>query len=249
MGLFCLIFVANPKADISNLFEKTLMPGPLSKLHAELEEDCSQCHRLFNKEGQAERCVSCHDHENIERDIREKTGFHGKSPKVKNTPCRDCHTEHEGRGKDIIAFNEDQFEHRWTDFPLDKIHNDVDCVKCHLQNKPYHVAPRLCIDCHKKKDIHKGDFGKQCGECHRSKKWQRIDYDHDKSRFKLKLSHRDVECKDCHAKKKYKYQSRDCYACHRKDDKHKSKLGNKCKNCHNEKKWDVILFNHDRNTD
>ena len=39
-----------------------------------------------------------------------------------------------------------------------------------------------------------------------------------------------------------------CVSCHRKDDKHKGRFGDKCQTCHNAKAWDDVLFDHDRDT-
>jgi hypothetical protein len=147
-----------------------------------------------------------------------------------------------------VVFDRKNFDHRYTDFSLNRTHRDVSCDKCHLKDKPYHEAQGKCIDCHEKKDVHKGDFGKQCGSCHQGRKWKDVEYDHDKARFKLRFAHREAECKDCHPKLKYKYERRTCDVCHLKDDKHKRKLGLQCEKCHNEKKWTSIKFNHNKDT-
>ncbi|MDX8386568.1 MAG: cytochrome C, partial [Gallionella sp.] len=43
-----------------------------------------------------------------------------------------------------------------------------------------------------------------------------------------------------------------CFSCHKKDDDedgHKGKFGEKCESCHIEKDWDIIPFDHDKDTD
>jgi hypothetical protein len=39
-----------------------------------------------------------------------------------------------------------------------------------------------------------------------------------------------------------------CYACHKKDDIHRSGFGEKCETCHVEQNWKTLPFDHDRDT-
>jgi hypothetical protein len=47
---------------------------------------------------------------------------------------------------------------------------------------------------------------------------------------------------------RFKDAARDCYSCHKKEDKHKLKLGERCENCHNTRSWTLWNFNHDKRT-
>jgi len=40
----------------------------------------------------------------------------------------------------------------------------------------------------------------------------------------------------------------DCYACHKKDDKHKGRFSEACTGCHTEQDWKTLIFEHDRDT-
>ncbi|MDH5216982.1 MAG: hypothetical protein OEX19_04760, partial [Gammaproteobacteria bacterium] len=82
MTLLCVAVLGSARADIGNMFEQTLMPGPLSHPHEKLQKDCNSCHRLFDKKAQSKLCVGCHDHRNIKTDIDQSRGFHGKSTTV-----------------------------------------------------------------------------------------------------------------------------------------------------------------------
>jgi hypothetical protein len=56
--------------------------------------------------------------------------------------------------------------------------------------------------------------------------------------------HVTVACKDCHATSRYKDAPRDCFSCHKKEDRHKQKLGMRCETCHNSRAWTVWSFDH-----
>ena len=51
-----------------------------------------------------------------------------------------------------------------------------------------------------------------------------------------------AKCKDCHVTPRYLDAPRDCYGCHRRDDKHKLKFGERCQSCHNTRAWAVWDF-------
>ena len=234
--------------------EGVLSPGTLSQAHAKAEDTCDNCHTPFKKTGQDERCVGCHDHQDIGRDLAEKKGFHGK---IKNRDaCRTCHTEHKGREAKIVVLDEKKFDHEGTNYPLKDSHLKVECAKCHVAKVKFRDAKKLCYDCHKKDDDkngHKGSLGEKCGDCHTIKKWKDTFFDHDKTRFPLKDKHADpkVKCADCHPNNHYKNTPLACVECHKKDDDkngHKGKFGRKCESCHVEKGWKTIKFDHDRDT-
>jgi hypothetical protein len=78
-------------------------------------------------------------------------------------------------------------------------------------------------------------------------------FDHGRTRFALAGRHVTVECKDCHTgmpkSLRFRDAQRDCYACHKKDDKHKAKLGVACESCHNVRSWKSWDFDHNRRSD
>jgi hypothetical protein len=245
--------------------ESVFSPGELSQPHAKAESACDNCHTPFKKTGQDERCVGCHDHQDVAHDLVDKKHFHGRMKD--RAACRTCHTEHKGRGAKIIRmseteeFDEKKFDHGKTDFTLKDSHAKVECAKCHqVPGQPkakYRDAKANCYACHKKDDDgkkgHKGSLGEKCEECHTIKKWKDTFFDHDKTKFPLKDKHADpkVKCEDCHANNHYKHTPTACVECHQKDDDkkgHKGNYGKKCEACHVEKGWKTLKFDHDRDT-
>jgi hypothetical protein len=72
-------------------------------------------------------------------------------------------------------------------------------------------------------------------------------FDHDTTKFKLRNAHAasKVQCKDCHTSlKHYRNIPKDCYACHKKDDKHEGQEGTKCESCHGDRDWKTTTFDH-----
>ncbi|MEO8332328.1 MAG: cytochrome c3 family protein [Gallionella sp.] len=228
--------------------ESALMPGKVISGHAKLEAKCEECHVKFNKAAQSKLCKDCH--KEVGADVQNRKGFHGR---LEEKPCRECHTDHKGRGAKIVLLDTNKFDHEKTDFPLHGTHQKQDKVKCkdcHKQGKKYSEAPSACIGCHLKDDKHKGSLGKECTNCHTETNWKEAKFDHSKTKFALKGKHVDVKCKKCHAETptKYKGASMECVSCHRKDDKHKGNYGKKCENCHVDRSWKTIEFNHNKET-
>lgn len=226
-------------------FESLVMPGKLTEGHAKLEKECKQCHTPFQKAEQSKLCSTCH--KPIAADVVAKRGFHGISPTVQGKECKSCHTDHKGRDAKIAAFEEKSFNHTHTDFALRNAHEAIECKSCHREKVRFRDAPSTCLECHRKDDKHKGSFGEKCESCHIDKTWKEIRFDHDKTRFSLAGKHRDAKCDTCHANERYKDTPRTCVACHRKDDVHKSRFGEKCETCHRAEDW-KSQFNHAKQT-
>jgi len=245
-ALVLVMIGAEPALAID--FEKLLMPGDVIEGHAKYEGECTKCHERFSKKTQTQLCSDCH--EKIDNDIFEKKGFHGKEARVSKVECRVCHTEHKGRDANIVHLNKDTFDHKLTDFKLKGSHTAVACESCHKPKKLYREAPLKCYSCHKKDDVHDGSLGKKCQDCHTEKSWVgKNDFDHGDTDFPLKGKHEKVDCVSCHLNQDYKETPDSCYGCHSVDDNHNGRYGKKCKDCHSEKDWEKIHFNHDKDTD
>ncbi|MFV2055218.1 MAG: cytochrome C [Thiohalomonadales bacterium] len=237
------------KADVVDAMEKALMPGPLTKAHADLEEKCTECHEFFKQGNQRDKCLACHDHENIAKDIKQKKGLHGRMPEASEGDCKVCHRDHVGRDVSIIFLDEQTFDHKFTDFTLRGAHREVLCRSCHKKDKQYHQANKKCYDCHKEVEPHKGKLGKVCQSCHRESAWNDFQFDHSRTKFKLVGKHKGVDCRDCHPQERYLSIPKKCYACHKLDDKHKGRFGKNCKDCHKPSGWAKQVFDHDIDTD
>jgi len=186
------------------------------------------------------KCVSCHKKDDQDKGHRGELG----------EKCESCHNE---RG-----WKNSNFDHDDTKFPLRDKHKDAKCETCHKggisgPNAKLKVDTE-CVACHRKNDDekgHKGRYGDKCGTCHTAKDWKSSIFNHDKeTKYLLKGKHRETKCDACHLPEKgpiYKTKLENtCIACHKKDDKHKGQLGNKCESCHDEKKWKDAPFDHNK---
>lgn len=230
-------------APVHAQLESALSPGKLVEGHAKIEGECNQCHVRFDKNAQDKLCLVCH--KDVARDAEQHTGMHGR---IKRDACRICHTDHKGRAMNIAPFDQAKFDHTLTDFALKDSHLKPKCEACHTAGKKFRDAPVDCNGCHRKDDKHKGSLGPKCADCHTEVNWKEARFDHDKSRFRLVDKHVKVACTACHKTSDFKDAPLTCMGCHRKDDKHKSRFGEKCDTCHNAASWKEIIFNHDTAT-
>ncbi|HEY5602501.1 MAG TPA: cytochrome c3 family protein [Gammaproteobacteria bacterium] len=239
------------------------------KIHDADKRECKSCH-TDHKGREADIVQLDHevfDHSRTEFELR---GTHQsltcdnchKKPKFFRIPkydCIDCHEEDDShKGRMGRKCNNCHFEAGWlpanfnhdkTDFPLRNAHQDVSCQYCHV-NERYLKTPKNCYFCHYLDDVHKGDRGVKCHQCHHDEKWARIEFDHDKdTNFKLNGTHKTVLCKDCHEGNMFKEKTKTaCFACHEGQDSHYGKNGKRCDGCHTEKSWREIRFDHDKDT-
>jgi hypothetical protein len=228
------------------------------------EQGCRSCHRgkspadferfAFdpNKE-----CMSCHAHAKVHKDDEHPNG------KYKNSQCLQCHmnagdpTIRTGKDNRIVG---DAHGPNGA-FPLIKKHKDVPCADCHTGRdsrgktsfsglKPDCNAAGQCHE----DSLHKSTLGDGCMACHVSGVWDALKFDHDKpfpkdakgkvSSFPLKGEHKKNKCESCHPERKFTEAPTTCSAssCHKQDDAHKGRLGDKCEQCHVETGDNI--FNH-----
>jgi len=150
--------------------------------------------------------------------------------------------------------------------PLIKSHVKVEneCNSCHVRFSPK-GQDALCQECHKevRQDVlqHTGHHGRMkpaaCRSCHTDHRgrdakvadFDRKTFDHKQTDFVLRDKHVEVECAKCHvAGKRWAEAPLDCNGCHKKDDVHKGGLGAKCVDCHNERRWKDVDFDHGKKT-
>jgi nitrate/TMAO reductase-like tetraheme cytochrome c subunit len=189
-------------------------------------------------------CASCHTgHLYRVKLSQDCYACHKKDDKHKETLGKNCGNCHAERSWKEVT----KFDHNKSDFPLLGKHSKVECKDCH-KSALFKEAPKDCYSCHKKDDKHKETLGKSCGNCHTERDWKEVTkFDHNKSDFPLLGKHSKVECKDCHKSALFKEAPKDCYSCHKKDDKHKETLGKSCGNCHTERDWkEVTKFDHNK---
>jgi hypothetical protein len=195
--------------------------------HGDEKLRCSACHVPGRKYRDAPiRCEDCHARHDVHR------GALGKN-------CAQCHVEK--------SWNEAEFDHDTTKFPLLGKHLKAECKGCH-RDAQFQSTPRQCAACHGKEDKHKGSLGQKCESCHNERSWTTVRFDHDKdTKFALLGKHDAVKCSGCHTGKVFqKNVATTCVGCHRKSDSHKGGYGERCESCHSDKGWKVLSFDHAR---
>ena len=244
--VFAAAFLAAAPLAPAQVLDAVVMPGKLIEGHAKLEAACDNCHKRFDKAAQARLCLDCH--KDVAADAAVKRGYHGRSADVRGKPCRECHTDHKGRAAGIVELDTAKFDHAVTDYPLRGTHAKpgLDCKSCHAAGKRWREAPGECVECHRKDDTHKGSLGPKCADCHAESTWKDPRFDHGTTKFALEGKHAGARCKACH-EKGYKETPKECASCHRKDDAHKGRYGDRCETCHDARNW-ANHFPHDTRT-
>lgn len=224
----------------ASVLERALMPGEVAAVHAETEDDCKACHVSFERAGQTDRCMACH--EDVGTDVRARSGFHGR---LADTTCANCHPDHGGRDARIVDLDAQRFDHRATDFLLLGAHAKTGCTDCHAPDRKHRDAPSACVACHADDDRHEGEFGRDCDECHAASDWKTVEFDHARTGFGLLGAHRETPCEACHVEPAVERKLDDaCNACHARDDVHRGGLGSDCERCHVESDWKTARFDH-----
>lgn len=133
---------------------------------------------------------------------------------------------------------------------------EKNCSNCH-KSFAKAAQSRLCLDCHKEiaTDIsrkvgahgRRTDVGKQeCSHCHEDHKGRKVDvigldpqtFNHALTDFLLDGAHKTAACLGCHAAgKKHRNAPTECVSCHKKDEPHQARLGDKCQACHETSAW------------
>ena len=244
MMLLAPMFISPQSARATTLERLLVMPGPVIEGHAEIEDDCTACHTKLSDDPQYELCVVCH--KNVGRDLEEGLGYHGRLPSAQRRECATCHTDHEGRDKDIVALDEATFDHSMTNFVLLGAHEEAVCTDCHVPNRPHRQAETTCIGCHRDDDTHNGQLGEACNDCHTVNDWQEAKFDHNATSFPLTGRHENVVCSACHLSEVFTEVGTTCADCHREDDVHKGRNGEQCADCHVTSSWSKVTFDHQR---
>jgi hypothetical protein len=210
-------------------FDHSKTGFPLIGRHREAK--CESCHTDKDYNKTPKQCYSCH------RKDDNRKGHHGKF----GTRCEACHTAY--------SWTRSRFNHmKESGFPLRGKHDQIKCTSCHKGILGQENLGKTCYACHQGDDVHKGQEGKKCDSCHNETSWKRALFDHGLTAFPLLGSHVKVKCKDCHRAKTFKDAPIACIACHRKEDKHRGRLGAKCETCHSARSWKDWRFDHNKQT-
>lgn len=259
---FCLLIYL---LSTTWLLQAQISPGDLTQMHAHLEgiSNCTKCHTLGAKVSN-EKCLACH--KEIKVRIDQKKGYHSSS-KVYGKTCTICHSDHHGRKYDILHFDKTKFDHNTAGFKLEGAHVKKECDDCH---KPANIKDPVlkkrkntylglgtqCLTCHE--DYHQKTLSANCSNCHTNEKFKPASkFDHAKAKFRLKGSHQDVKCIECHktsvrAGKEFQQYTgilyKSCANCHK--DPHDNQFGQKCTQCHTEESFRAVksigTFDHSK---
>lgn len=194
------------------------------------DAECKTCHLPDQKRRDAPgECVDCH----TEGDP------HGGQL---GTDCADCHN--------AKSWQEVEFDHDETDYPLVGKHQAAACTDCHIDNV-FDSTPDDCFSCHAKDDVHKGLSGENCAGCHNPTAWDDTSFDHSRdTHFMLDGAHATLTCNDCHSDEPFSDKlDVACVSCHQDDDNHHGHFGADCASCHVSSEWESSVFDHAIDTD
>jgi len=217
-GINCAV-CHNPTGWLPAKFDHNLSDFKLIGEHN--EASCEQCHINNVFKGTPQDCYSCHKRDD------EHNGRFG-------TSCEFCHTPND--------WDDANFNHDLSAFPLTGEHREADCEDCHVNNV-FKGTPQDCYSCHKQDDEHNGQFGTDCSACHDPSDWDNATFDHNRTNFPLSGGHSGVSCESCHKGGSFKGLSTDCVSCHADPGFHAGAFGTDCASCHSVSAWAPAGFN------
>jgi cytochrome c7-like protein len=133
-------------------FDHDLSAFPLIGQHVAVP--CEQCHLTPAYAGTAASCYACH------KSADKHQGSLGQQ-------CDDCHSPN---GWNIWTFDHE----RATGFALNGAHQKLQCAQCHREPATEVKLARDCASCHVKDDVHLGQFGRQCQQCHSTNSFRQV---------------------------------------------------------------------------
>jgi hypothetical protein len=219
----------DPRAWRENRFDHSKTKFALHGAHLKIA--CDACHFGPRYKNTPQRCGDCHAPDDVHKGDR-------------GINCGECHTNDDWKSAKFDHFKQ-------TGFALLGAHAVIPCSGCHTAKDYKDKLPKDCFGCHGADDSHAGRFGKKCEDCHGSKKWAPVDYDHEKLwHYALTGAHARIGCHDCHTAPVEKQKLKTgCNDCHAAQDPHAGSLGKHCDDCHVTESWKKgIRFDHDLTT-
>jgi hypothetical protein len=176
-------------------FDHNLSIFKLEGSHADVR--CEQCHVDGVYKGTPTDCFSCHKKDD------EHNGRFG-------TNCAGCHKP--------TKWDDANFDHNLSNFPLTGLHVDLACEKCHI-NAQFAGLSTACSSCHADPVFHAGMFGLECATCHSTNNWY-TSYNGPHPGIADEggrgINHGGATCRDCHTQT---LRSATCVACHSSNNK------------------------------
>ncbi|EFO79167.1 cytochrome c family protein [Oscillochloris trichoides DG-6] len=199
---------------------------------------CADCHTPLTQnprpsnayDGAAVDCVGCH--------TQDQPTFMQQHQADFGSACMDCHD-----GVDRYS----NFDHASLRFPLEGLHQQVECGMCHTNTRtPEQFASTAdtCLSCHQEDDVHEGSYGTDCAACHTPSGWAQVTFDHSRTAFPLTGAHMQLECVACHKNQVYQGTPTTCVGCHAEPQEHLGQFGTDCAACHVTSNWKNVIFEH-----
>ncbi|NNM73902.1 multiheme c-type cytochrome [Enterovirga aerilata] len=167
-----------------------VMPGPLSRKHAFLGQNCEACHTP-HLGVTAEKCIACHAGAEAVLS-KQSTVFHAKVGE-----CAGCHVEHEGGERSVTMDHGVLVAAGHAQASLTKQNESVREAALAFARllRPPHAEQEQatsldCASCHSNRDPHRGLLGRECALCHELKTWKVASFRHP--------SPASTECAQCH---------------------------------------------------
>lgn len=168
---------------------------------------------------------------------------------------KDCTLCHEGTGWREIR-SDVPFDHaKETGYALEGAHAEAQCLRCHNdRGSAKAFAARGCAGCHP--DVHRGNLGLACKDCHASQDWRPVGQiaQHARTRFPLVGAHLATACFACHpnaAVGQFQGAEPVCSLCHSNDyaattnpNHAAANFATTCEDCHGMTSWKPAKFNH-----
>jgi hypothetical protein len=235
--------------------------------------ECAGCHLDRHRGKLGSDCTECHSTAGFspvaDFDHAGRTGFALTTPHGEGVTCDDCHEGARGRLLQVepnpgcatchapshgefgaceschggqTTFTTASFDHRSTSFRLERRHSALGCASCHPAGQDAAATGSDCTDCHA--DIHSGQLGQVCDDCHKPDRWRLVRFDHDAAWIPLRGSHFVTACTSCHTNQRWLGLPRECFGCHSADARqgpqtvpaHVTGVG-ECEDCHGLWTW------------
>lgn len=214
---------------------------PLIGKHLILE--CSSCHKS-ELSGLQRECQFCH----LEN--------YNSAPNhlIQNYPlnCEMCHNS--------VSWNQTNFNHNATIFPLTGAHITTDCSSCHTSG--FTGTTTVCSDCHIENynlSLNPSHTALQlptdCNSCHSTNpNWEPATFAIHNNYYQLIGAHSAIanDCFSCH-NGNYNTTPNTCFGCHQNDYNSSTNPPHQsagfpvdCVQCHNQNVWRPSTFNHDQ---
>jgi len=191
-------------------------PGPLAPTHAQVAElvgrgGCKRCHG----EDERDMAASCNEcHEEVGKQLRDGSGFHGQLAAVEVAECGTCHQEHLSGAFPLVSTlsfrnagfpTREAYDHAELDFELRGRHAALVCRDCHA-NADLAVLPedeprflgldQSCKACHE--DAHEGRIVRDCAACHGQEHPFALVASFEHASFESECAHAAATCVQCH---------------------------------------------------